>query len=294
MEQETAGGRRPRPVETASAAVEGAADGLADGIEREGLGDSLPRVAGQAAPIAQRGARSERLRARLDKADEKVSRAVEATRVRARAVAESARRARRAPPHVLAGVKDAAKAYAGGLAASAGFYAAAGAVALAAAIVLTVALIQGLNGLWGKPWGTFAVGAAYGLVAFGLLGAARGKAGRGRIEAKARLEDARQELRGVAEPVREAFRRPPRPEAAAAAAAKAPPLRQGPVALDTLGAEAAATAAAATPAPPSGSAMAPLPATPVARDPGVALEDLPPPGDAPDSPSTRPTGRDAP
>lgn len=203
-----------RRIDTAAAVVEGAADGLADGIQEHGLDRSAPELARQAAPIAQRGARSERLRATLDKADEKVSRAIDATRTKARAVAGSARRARKAPAQVWDDLKDGGKAYAGGLAASAAAYAAAGLVAAIAIVLLTVGFVQGLNGAWGEPWGTFFVAAAYGAVAFGLVLAARGKAAKGRRTAKLRLAQARLELQRVADPVREAFRREPAPTTA--------------------------------------------------------------------------------
>src|SRR5687767_15052408 len=120
-----------RGIEATSAVVEGAADGLADGIERERLQDSMPALVHDTTPVVARNLppRSERLRARLERADEKVSHAIASTRDKARAVAETARRARRAPPHLIDDVRDAAKAYVGGLTASIALYAVAGVLA---------------------------------------------------------------------------------------------------------------------------------------------------------------------
>lgn len=198
-------------MERATAAVEGAGDGLADGIEREDLRGKAAHLAQTASPIAQRGVRSERLRARLEQVDDKVSSAIDATRTKARAVAESARRARHAPGQALERVQHAAKAYAGGLAASIGFYAAAGLVGAITLVLLTVGFVQGLTELWGRPWGALAVALAYGIVALALATAAKGRAARGRSEARRDLEVAKAEVRQVAEPIRDAFRRKPEP-----------------------------------------------------------------------------------
>lgn len=189
-------------IDQATAAVEGAADGLADGIERHGLREHAGHLAQTAAPIAQRGSRSERLRATLERADEKVTRAVDKTRLKARALAESARRARHAPRHVQEHLQRAGKAYAGGLAAGLVRYAAAAFVGLIALVVFTVALVQGLNEAWGKPWGTFTVAGAYAIAALVLAVSGQGRAAAGKAQAKVHLADARQELRDVAEPLR--------------------------------------------------------------------------------------------
>ena len=194
-----------RGLDTASAVVEGAADGLADGIEREHLGDSLPHLAGETASIAQRNSRSQRLRARLERADEKVDAFLDRTKGKARALAESARRVRRAPPQVANEARLAGKAWASGLAAGLALRVAAGVVLAVAFTVFTVGLVQALNGLWGAPWGTFAVAALYTFVGFAVLGAAKGKADAGRRAARVHLERARAEVRRVAQPLRDAF-----------------------------------------------------------------------------------------
>ena len=199
----------PLPVR-AAAIVEGAADGIADGLERDQVADELDAVhgairTGQGARPT-RSPRADRLRARLEQIDERVDAVVDKTRLRARAVAESARRARGAPPTIAADLKRAAKAWTGGLAASLGLRAAAGVVAAVAFVVLTVGLVQGLNALVGAPWGTFLVALAYFLGAMILMGAARGRAKAGNAEAVRQLQHARHEVRRVARPVRNAFR----------------------------------------------------------------------------------------
>lgn len=198
-----------RGIDTATAVVEGAADGLADGIDEHDLDQSLPGLARQTAPIAQRGVRSERLRATLEKADEKVSHAIDSTRSKARAVAESARRARKAPANVLDDAKEATKAYVGGLTASFVSYLVAGVIGAIAFVVLTIGFVQGLNEVWGRPWGAFTVAVVYGILAFVFVSAAKGKAAAGKRHAKLKLAQARLEVRRVVEPVRDAFRRDP-------------------------------------------------------------------------------------
>jgi hypothetical protein len=198
-----------------SAVVEGAADGLADGLEREAIGDDV-HAAMQRSSQAVRShgsPRSERLRARLEQVDSKVDDVIDKTRLRARAVAESARRARDAPPAIANDLKAAGRSWLGGLAASVGFSAAAGVVGAIALGVLTVGLVQGLNALVGAPLGTFIVAVAYGLVALALFSAGKARAKRGREEARGQLAAARHEIRRVAKPVRRAFTGEPEPEA---------------------------------------------------------------------------------
>jgi len=196
---------RRRSFDTATAVVEGAADGLADGIGEHGLDRSIPDLVRGNAPIAQRGIRSERLRATLDKADQKVSQAIDSSRTKARAIAESARRARRAPANVWTDLKDAGQAYVGGMAASLGAYAIAGFVGVIALILLTVGAVQGLNNLWGDPWGTFAVALLYGIIALAFVASAKNRAKAGKQRARLRMVQARLEMQRVADPVRQAF-----------------------------------------------------------------------------------------
>lgn len=202
--------------------VEGAADGLADGLERDRIAGELDAVHGAIGRTGQgirpaRSPRADRLRARLEQIDEKVDGVVDKTRIRARAVAESARRARDAPPAIAADLKCAAKAWTGGMAASLGLKAAAGVVAAVAFVVLTVGLVQGLNAWVGAPWGTFLVALGHGLVAMLLFASAKGRAKAGNAEARRQLLHARHEIRRVGRPVRNAFRgaeAPPAPPAA--------------------------------------------------------------------------------
>ncbi|HUR25934.1 MAG TPA: hypothetical protein VM327_07990 [Candidatus Thermoplasmatota archaeon] len=194
-----------------AAVVEGAADGLADGLERDAVAGELDAVHGALGRAGQgirpsRSPRADRLRARLERIDERVDDVVDKTRVRARAVAESARRARHAPATVSADLRGAAKSWASGLAISVGLQAAAGVVAAVAFVVLTVGFVQALNALVGAPWGTFLVALLYGILAFALFSGAKARAKRGREEARRRLLHAGHEIRRVARPVRNAFR----------------------------------------------------------------------------------------
>lgn len=200
----------PLPLR-AAAVIEGTADGIADGLERDQVAGELDAVHGVIGRTGQgqrpsRSPRADRLRARLEQIDEKVDGVVDKTRVRARAVAETARRARTAPAAISADLKHAAKAWTGGMAASIGLRVAAGVVGAVAFVVLTVGLVQGLNAILGAPWGTFVVALGYGLVAMVLASAAKGRAKRGRAEAREQLLAARHELRRVARPIRNAFR----------------------------------------------------------------------------------------
>jgi hypothetical protein len=208
---------RPRIQEwRVGAAVEGAADGLDEGIERHEAGPALRRMSEQVGKAAVAvtpdstdpktgSSRRERLRAKMDRVDEKVTEVVDGTRVKARAVAETVRRGKDAPPKVAEDVKEAAKAYATGMVAGLGLYIAAGVLALAAAVVLTVACVQGLNRAWGAPWGTFTVAAVYAVLTAFCYFMAKGRAEAGREEAKGHLSEARDEIRHVTLPVRQAF-----------------------------------------------------------------------------------------
>jgi hypothetical protein len=191
-----------------SAFVEGAADGLADGLEREqperGVHESLHRTGERLE--RDPSSRSQRLRARLDHVEDKVDEVVDKTRVRARAVAETARRAREAPPTLAEELTGALRSWTSGIAKGIGLTVAAGLVAAIAFTVFTIGLVQGLN-LWlGAPWGTFLVALVYAAVAFGFYGMGKGKAAEGRQEAKAQLIAAKEEVRHVTRPVRRAFR----------------------------------------------------------------------------------------
>lgn len=191
-----------------SAAIEGAADGLADGLEREHpeipFQEALHRagVTFKASPSP----RSQRLRARLDRIETKVGDTVDKTRVRARAVAETARRAREAPPTLVEELTGALKSWTSGIVKGIGLKAAAGAVGIIALVVLTVGLVQGLN-LWlGTPWGTFVVALGYIALALILFTSGKGKAAAGKKQAKVQLAAAKEEVRHVTRPVRHAFR----------------------------------------------------------------------------------------
>src|SRR5688500_2729646 len=133
------------------AVIEGAADGLADGLEREDIQGEVHGAISQVERTLDDhpSPRSERLRARLERLDDKVETLIDKTKVRARAVAETARRAKNAPPKVADDLKVAARSWSRGFAQNVGFVAAAGFVGLVALVVLTVGMVQGLNDAWG-------------------------------------------------------------------------------------------------------------------------------------------------
>src|SRR5687768_11129179 len=112
------------------AAIEGAADGLADGLEREDIEGEVHGAISQVERTLEENPspRADRLRARLERLDDKVETLIDKTKVRARAVAETARRAKNAPPKVADDLKIAARSWSRGFAQNVGFMAAAGVV----------------------------------------------------------------------------------------------------------------------------------------------------------------------
>lgn len=143
----------------------------------------------------------------LDDARRAARRAGEAARIRAEAVVETGRRARRAPRRIATELRGAASAWLGGLAKALAMRLAAGAVGVAALVVLTIFLVVAFNALVGDPLGTLLVVALYAAVAGILLLAARGARARAKREVARRARSSREEVRHVAAPVRDAFGR---------------------------------------------------------------------------------------
>lgn len=135
------------------------------------------------------------------------ARAKEEVKVRAEAVAESGRRARVAPGRVKHELGEAFAAWKRGLVTSLAMFAALTIFATIALIVLTIALVVGLNALLGDPAGTFVVAAIYLVVAGIAFAVAKGARTRAAAQTKERVENAREEIRYVGAPVKDAFGR---------------------------------------------------------------------------------------
>ena len=132
-------------------------------------------------------------------------RAKEGVKVRAEAVAETGRRARSAPRHIVQEVGEAIASWRRALVTSIAMMLTLvifGAIAL---VVLTIALVVGLNELIGDPAGTFVVALIY-VIAAGIAWAvARSAKTKAALEREERMENVREEVRHVVRPVRDAF-----------------------------------------------------------------------------------------
>ncbi|HET6398465.1 MAG TPA: phage holin family protein [Candidatus Thermoplasmatota archaeon] len=210
-------------IEKLAAGVAGAAEGLEEGLEREDLTGSTDRAITQAglvydavreegqaqfgrggtAAVAHAGqAAADRVRERVHVARDRAHRMAHEARERAEAVAETAHRAKVAPGAVATDLRQAASAWTKGMLAGIGMYAAAGALALAAFVLLTYALVESINEAIGDPAGGWIVAIAYAAVAGVCIAFARKAQKAGRKEAQGKVEEARQEVRSVTEPLR--------------------------------------------------------------------------------------------
>lgn len=212
------------PRNKVAAGLLGALDGLAQGLEANDVAATTDRamaettavVAGVERGIHRSGfAKSKRggRHARRGRAPHPVSRpmrrarrvvrhAIERTQSGAHAVAETGRRAMRAPPLVVNDLKQAATSYGKGWAKGIAFYAIAGVVAIAAFACLTAGFVIGLNLLLGPPWGAFVVAAVYVGVALVFVNKAGKAVRRGTVEATRHVGDAKRHIREVGEPIR--------------------------------------------------------------------------------------------
>ena len=126
-------------------------------------------------------------------------------KVRAQAVAETSRRAARAPKHIGDDLREAGSSYAHSLTAGWGLFALAGVLGVASLVVLTVGLVVWLNALLGSPAGYFLTVLGYLVVAGVLAGVAVARRRKHREEAREHVRDVRREVRHVTRPVRRAF-----------------------------------------------------------------------------------------
>lgn len=131
----------------------------------------------------------------------------EETKARAHAVAETSRRATRAPGRIRAELKAGIRAWWKGLVTAIALTAVMAVIGIVAFIVLTIALVVGLNELVGDPAGTFIVALLYVVLAGIALLVARSARTRAGEETARRIENSREEVRHVAAPVRNAFGR---------------------------------------------------------------------------------------
>jgi hypothetical protein len=76
-----------------------------------------------------------------------------------------------------------------------------------ALVVLTIALVVGLNALIGDPAGTFVVALLYVVIAGIGIAVGRAMKTRAALEREERIANAREEVRHVVRPVRDAFGR---------------------------------------------------------------------------------------
>jgi uncharacterized membrane protein YuzA (DUF378 family) len=199
-------------IERLAAAAEGAADGLEEGMaEYDPMGATASALTeGQRVVTAATGRtpQATTLQPRLDTAKEKMHRIAQRTREGAHAVRETSERARAAPGIVAHDAKEATKAYMGGLSASAGMFAAAGLLAFFALACLTVGLVVGLGNLVDSlAGGAFLTMLLYGIAAAACIPFARKAKAAGARKAQEHMEHARNEVRQVGRPMRQALRR---------------------------------------------------------------------------------------
>lgn len=212
----------PPALDKALAGVEGAVEGLAEGLERHGFApaahraiDAADRLAASThlrrdttrpSPVARRlHAATGRLDQTVRDVQETFQTTVEDTKRKMAAVQETGRRAARAPGLVTRDVAKAAGAYGRGLAAGIGLYAALGACGLFALVLLTMAGVTALTPVLGAAGALLVFGLLYVGAAGACLALAQAAQRRAAAEARLHLEEARNDLRHVAEPVQEAF-----------------------------------------------------------------------------------------
>lgn len=221
-----------------AAAIAGALEGFVEALDRYNVGNEGQRAlrdAGEIARAAGGEARAQadtpemrelggELRAAGEKTAEATHQATEAVRdaavrvqetarhvkdevrVRAEAVAESGRRARYAPGHVLDELGETWAAWKRALVTSLAMGALMLVVGLAAFVVLTIGLVQGLALLVGYVGALFLVALLYVIaagIAYAVGRTARASATREREE---HMENIREEARHVVRPMRDAFR----------------------------------------------------------------------------------------
>jgi hypothetical protein len=203
----TAGGATANVAHSAAGSVRGAATSV-----RETTSSAVGSVKGTAhdavdsvKSTAHHAA--ENVRENVENAKYAAARMKEEVKVRAEAVGESGRRARVAPGRVSRELRAGYSAWKKGLVTSIAMGLGMAVFAIITLIVLTIALVVGLNGLLGDPAGTFVVALLYLVVAGIAYAVMRSARKRAAAESARHAENAREEVRNVVRPVRDAFGR---------------------------------------------------------------------------------------
>lgn len=214
--------RRDNGLERAVAAAEGVVEGVAEGVDRHGLADATHRLIDQGDKLASRLRRDERpdrpsrtaqklheatgrATAKIHDAQRFVDETVRDVRHKAHAVGETGRRAAQAPAIVSRDLGKAASAWMGGFTTSAAFLAGMGVAGIFALVLLTMGLVAALTPAVGATMALVITGGLYLVGAVACYGAAKAARAKAKLEAQRHVEQARQDLRHVTAPVREAF-----------------------------------------------------------------------------------------
>ena len=196
-----------RGIKTVGHATAEAAGTVGTGI-RTGATNVKDGVVGAAHTVGD-GVRhaKENVHDRYESAKFAVNRTAEDVKVKGQAVAETGRRARVAPGHIMHEVGEAVAAWKRALITTIAMMAVIAVVGITAFVVLTMALISGLTLLVGWVPALFLVTLLYLVIAgicFAVSKSAKTKAAHEREE---RMENAREEARHVVRPVKDAFGR---------------------------------------------------------------------------------------
>lgn len=198
------GQRALRDAGEIARAAGGEARAQADTPEMQELGGQLRAVGEKATDVTHQA--TDAVRDAASRVQATGRHVKEEVRVRAEAVAESGRRARHAPGHMLHELGETWVAWKRALVTSLAMGALMVVVGLAAFVVLTIGLVQGLALLVGLVGALFLVALLYVIaagIAYAVGRTARASAAREREE---HMENIREEARHVVRPMRDAFR----------------------------------------------------------------------------------------
>lgn len=180
----------------------------ATGAVRTGAHDAKEAVvARKDATVERIGEIRTDLHDRVERVKYRAHEVKEDVKIKAEAVGETSRRAARAPGKIRHELGEALAAWKRGVVAGLGGMAAMALFGITAFIVLTIAMVVGLNNLLFDPAGTFIVAGLYlvgALVAYGVTKSAKTRAAH---QTEERIANAKEEVRHVGRPVREAFNR---------------------------------------------------------------------------------------